>query len=62
MIEMVINKRGENFFLLGNFDSFILDVVVKKLEKLLEIICIVFIVNGGFNDDSVIFKLGCFIW
>ena len=31
--ETVINKRGENLFLLGNFDSFTLDAVVKKLEK-----------------------------
>jgi len=59
--ETVINKRGENLFLLGNFDSFTLDAVVKKLEKSPEITRIVFTANGGSNDDSATLKLGRFI-
>ena len=59
--ETVINKRGENLFLLGNFDSFTLDAVVKKLEKSPEITRIVFTANGGSNDDSATLQLGRFI-
>ncbi|MHC6647257.1 hypothetical protein ACYTPF_11860 [Alteromonas sp. HB246098] len=59
--ETVIDKRGENLFLLGNFDSFTLDAVVKEIDKSPQITRIVFTANGGSNDDNVTLQLGRFI-
>ena len=59
--ETVIDRRGENLFLLGNFDSFTLDAVVKEIDKSPQITRIVFTANGGSNDDNVTLQLGRFI-